>query len=110
MSLEPSDVAPIVSVAGEIDLATAPSLREGIDDAVESGAVRVLVDLTETTFVDSSGISALLAARRRLARRNGGVAVVATNPAVVRMFELSGLTETLKVSSTREAGLAALDP
>jgi anti-anti-sigma factor len=79
----------IVSVRGEIDLVTAPLFR----DAFTGLGSRVVVDLREVRFMDSSGLADLI---EQKTQTNGGqLRIVADSPPVLRLFELSGLTDLL---------------
>ena len=61
----------VVAVAGEIDLFTAPELKAALSDALESGRNRIVVDLSETTFLDSTALGVLIGAVKRLRSRDG---------------------------------------
>jgi anti-anti-sigma factor len=82
----------VVAVAGEVDMATAPELRTCLD-ALEG---RVVVDLAEVTFLDSSGMGALVVARKRLLDLGGDLVVRAPQPHVRHVLEVTGLTELLE--------------
>jgi anti-sigma B factor antagonist len=79
----------IVTVRGEIDLVTAPLLR----DALEGLGSRVTVDLRQVTFIDSTGLAVLIAKK---ATDAGEFRIVADGPAVLRLFELTGLVDMLE--------------
>jgi anti-sigma B factor antagonist len=81
----------VVTVDGELDMSAAPGLRDAIESAIHAGAVTVVVDLNEVTFIDSTAIGVLLAARERLARSGGALEVVCGEPNVVRVLEIVGL-------------------
>jgi anti-sigma B factor antagonist len=83
--------AHLVSVSGEVDLFTAPELEQRVSAAVDAGAARVVVDLREATFIDSSSLGVLIGAHRRLDERGGGVVVVCDNPAIVKTLKTTGL-------------------
>jgi len=85
------DDAYIVAVRGEIDLFTAPEFQQRIAAPIEDGATRVIVDLTEVTFIDSSSLGVLIGAHRRLKQRNGSLVVVCDNDAIVKTFKITGL-------------------
>lgn len=114
----------VIAVGGELDLATAPNLGRLLDDALEAGA-RMVVDLTETVFVDSTALSVLLDAGRRLGAAGGGdggagntgggvedgigeprLAIVCTRPNVLRIFEFSGLDGAFAIFATLDDALA----
>lgn len=81
----------LVAVDGELDMTAAPDLRDAIDSAIEAGAVTVVVDLNEVTFIDSTAIGVLLAARERMRRAGGSLEVVCGEPNVVRVLEIVGM-------------------
>ena len=81
----------IVSVAGEIDLFTAPEFKQRVSAPIDEGRTHVVVDLTETTFIDSSSLGVLIGAHRRLRRLDGHLVVVCSNDAIVKTFRITGL-------------------
>lgn len=89
----------VVEPKGDIDLATAKELGDVLRAEVAQEPEEVVVDLTETTYLDSSGISVLLNAQRRLTRAGSRFAVVAPPGAPRRVLELTGVAETLRVRS-----------
>jgi anti-anti-sigma factor len=82
----------LVSVAGEVDMATAPTLAETL---VQFPDGSVTVDLAEVTFIDASGLSALIAAQRRIGRREGRMFVRGVSPSTRTLFEMTGLAALL---------------
>jgi anti-sigma B factor antagonist len=81
----------IVSIGGEVDMHTAPRLDEEIAAAMESGARRVVVDLAGTSFIDSTVVGVLLRAHQRLNGQDGQLVLVADDPRILRVFQLTGL-------------------
>jgi anti-anti-sigma factor len=79
-----------IVVRGEIDLATAPALNAALEDAEAGDALRIVLDLSVVSFIDSAGIAALMRADAR-SRRDGGRLRLATSPAVDRVIDLCGL-------------------
>jgi anti-anti-sigma factor len=88
----------VVAVTGEVDLATAGLLRQVVDSACDR-ADRVVVDLTATTFIDSSGLAVVIHAYERLGGRPGAVVVVASNRNIRQVFEISGLDRLVTIAS-----------
>ena len=80
-----------VSVVGELDIASASQLRRVIGDLMGAGIRVVTVDLSDTDFVDSSGLGALLWADHRLRQAGGGLTVVNPHHDVLRTIQLAGL-------------------
>jgi anti-sigma B factor antagonist len=81
----------IVAVTGEIDLFTAPEFKQRISAPIDAGRSYVIVDLSETTFIDSSSLGVLIGAHRRLKLRGGSLVVVCDNDAIVKTFRITGL-------------------
>jgi anti-sigma B factor antagonist len=85
------DATHLVAVAGEIDLFTAPEFKLRVSAPIDAGSSRVVVDLTATTFIDSSSLGVLIGAHRRLQARDGSLVVVCDNDAIVKTFRITGL-------------------
>jgi len=86
----------VVTVRGEIDMATAPDLRATLDELVDDGVSRVVLDCRALEFLDSSGIGVLVAARKRLG--DAGELVIESPPAHVRkVLDITGVTGHLTV-------------
>jgi anti-sigma B factor antagonist len=88
--------AAVVVVRGEVDLATAARFRAALE-AAASGSGRLEVDLRDTTFMDSTGIAALLAVHRRLGQAHEPVVIRDPSPAVQLVLDVSGITQLLDV-------------
>ena len=80
---------PVVSVMGEVDLATAPALEQTLLDATETGTGDVIVDLSGCSFLDSAGLRALIATRDRVEHLDRSLALVLSNPSVTRIFQIT---------------------
>jgi anti-sigma B factor antagonist len=98
----------VVAVAGEIDLFTAPELKSALGDAVESGRSRIVVDLTQTTFLDSTALGVLIGAVKRLRSRDGVLTIVNIDPNIAKTFEITGLDQIFTIRPTREEAIDAL--
>jgi anti-sigma B factor antagonist len=81
----------VVAVTGEIDLFTAPEFKQRVAAPIDAGRANVIVDLSETTFIDSSSLGVLIGAHRRLKLRGGSLTVVCDNDAIVKTFRITGL-------------------
>ena len=81
----------LISVVGEVDLWVAPDFKAPITEAIDEGAREVLVDVSGTTFMDSTALGVLVGAKKRLHKREGSVVIVGSTSLVRRMFEISGL-------------------
>ena len=99
----------VVAVRGEIDLFTAPELKQKLTDAIESGKNRIVVDLSDTTFLDSTALGVLIGAVKRLRSREGALVIVNVDQNIAKTFEITGLDQIFTIRTTRDEALAALD-
>ena len=100
----------ILVAGGELDYAASPQFRERIAEVI-GGGMRLVVDLSPTTFIDSTAIGALVGAVMRLREHGGGsLAVVCSekNKQVLRTFDIAGVTGLIALYPSREAALLAL--
>jgi anti-sigma B factor antagonist len=98
----------VIVVSGEIHVSTAPEFSRLLSDAIGQGKTQVVLDLSAVEFIDSTGLSVLLNGLRRLTRVGGRMALVCTNPTVLRLFVITRLDSTFEIVGTREAALAAV--
>jgi anti-sigma B factor antagonist len=92
-SLDPPIVT--ITVSGDFDLSSAPQLRRHVAQALAASCSLVVVDLGEVTFIDCTGVSALLACLADIELAGAALALRELNPRVVRMLELTGTTSRL---------------
>lgn len=97
----------VVEATGEIDLQTVPALAQALDGAVVSGALEVWLDLRSIDFMDSTGLRAVLALRRRLADRDRPLAIICPQGPARRVFEVAGLDRALPLHATVSAAQRA---
>jgi anti-sigma B factor antagonist len=99
----------VVAVRGEIDLFTAPELKQKLTDAIEGGKSRIVVDLSETTFLDSTALGVLIGAVKRLRSRDGALVIVNVDQNIAKTFEITGLDQIFTIVGTRDEAVSALD-
>ena len=87
-----------VRLLGELDMSTAPQLRDELLRLVSGGATMVTVDLSELAFVDSTGLSVLITGLKRLRKQGGEMALRSPTPGTRRVLEITGLTEVFPIS------------
>lgn len=98
----------MVDVGGEVDLFTAPRLREQILKLIETGRHNIVVDLTSVGFMDSTGLGSLVGALKRVKERDGALVLVGTNRAVHRVLSITGLSEIFPMYDTVEDALKSI--
>ena len=94
-----ADARPVVDgtgevvVEGEVDIATAPQLREALHQAIDQGATRLRIDLAEVGFIDSAGLGVLIGVLKRIREVGGEIELAHVQPAPRKVIEITGLDE-----------------
>jgi anti-sigma B factor antagonist len=101
----PDERTAVISIAGELDLATAPQLKWRLVDALEAGLGAIVVDLGDVTFMDSTALGVLVGVRRGL-DVGTRLAIVCTHPGVLNIFQVAGLDGAFDIFATRGEALA----
>ncbi|WP_067855396.1 STAS domain-containing protein [Nocardia shimofusensis] len=101
------DAATVLTVDGEVDLATAPALESAIDGALADKPAHLVIDLTQVSFLASAGMAALVGAHQR-AGETTAIAVVADGPATSRQLKMTSLDQVFALYATLDAALAAI--
>lgn len=97
--------ATVLEIGGEMDLHSAPPLRAALLELTQVKGARIVVDLNEVTFIDSTGIGALVGALKRAREGGGALHFCGAQPRVRRVFEITGLLGALPIFDSREAAL-----
>jgi stage II sporulation protein AA (anti-sigma F factor antagonist) len=95
----------VITVAGEVDFETISALDEALASAAEEAPPVVIADFTEVTFMDSTGLNALLTAHRELLARGRRLALAGAQPAVLRVLDLTGADKVIPIYSTVDQAL-----
>lgn len=100
----------VLSVSGEVDLATAPQLRERLDGLIDEGGERLVVNLEGVSFLDSTGLSVLVGALNRIQERGGTLALAALSRPVRKVLATVGLEQQFAIHETVAEVLGPSDP
>jgi len=87
----------VITIRGELDAYTAPAVEEQIGTLIGGGIRRIVLEMSETSFLDSSGLRAILTTNRRLASDEGTLVLRAPSEPVTRLLEITGLGEHFTV-------------
>ena len=97
----------LLSVEGELDIATAPRMLSALNEAIAEMASPLVVDLTHVVFMDSTGLALLMNARRRVVRLGHGFAIICPKGPIARVFEIADMVGSQRVCPDRETARAA---
>ncbi|HZU73318.1 MAG TPA: STAS domain-containing protein [Acidimicrobiales bacterium] len=93
----------VLAVRGEVDVYTAPRLRERLVELVSQGHQKVVVDLEGVDFLDSTGLGVLVGGLKRLRSHDGDLTLVCTQRRILKVFEITGLTKVFSIHDSVEA-------
>lgn len=96
----------VLAVQGELDLTTAPQLRERLIDLVGQGHQRIVVDLEDATFLDSTGLGVLVGGLKRLRSRNGDLTLVCTQRHLLNVLKVTGLMKVFSLYASVGSAVA----
>lgn len=99
----------VVEVGGEIDVYTAPSLRDHLVGLINSGNHQLVVDLAGVDFLDSTGLGVLVGALKRVRENGGSLLLVCTQERLLRIFRITGLAKVFPIFSSIEDAVASQD-
>jgi anti-sigma B factor antagonist len=97
----------VVSVAGEIDVYTAPRLREEITELVAGGTYNLVIDMSEVEFLDSTGLGVLVGGLKKVRAHDGSLQLVCNQDRLLKIFRITGLAKVFVIHETAEAALTA---
>ncbi|HWB66131.1 MAG TPA: anti-sigma factor antagonist [Mycobacteriales bacterium] len=99
----------VVAVGGEIDVYTAPKLREQLVDLVGNGHYHLIVDMEKVEFLDSTGLGVLVGGLKRVRAHDGSLRLVCTQDRILKIFRITGLTKVFPIHDTVDEAAAATD-
>lgn len=99
----------VVVVGGEIDVYTAPKLREQLIDLVSNGSYHLVVDMENVDFLDSTGLGVLVGGLKRVRAHDGSLHLVCTQERILKIFRITGLTKVFPIHSSVQEAVAASD-
>ncbi len=98
----------VISLAGEVDLYTAPEFKQELLDAIGNGAKEVVVDFSNTTFIDSTTLGVLVGGVKRLRTNEGQLSLVCNDRNITKIFEITGLDRVFTIYPTRDEAVAKI--
>ncbi len=98
----------LISLDGEIDLYTASDLRDAIFEQIDSNKIKIIIDLENITYIDSSGIGTLITSLSKLKKINGNMSIIHVYDSVKKVFELTKLTTFFKIFGSEQEAISFL--
>ncbi len=96
----------LIGLSGEVDVYSAPKLRETIKDLVDEGAYNIIVDLEKVAFLDSTGLGVLVGGLKRVKHHDGELGIICGQEKILRIFRITGLTKVFPIYASRDEVLA----
>ncbi len=97
----------ILDISGEIDLYNAPEIKDIVNKLIEQKKYNVIINLKEVTYIDSSGIGALISSLSNLKKYQGGLKIINVFASVKKVFELTKLTSFFEIHDSEEEAVRA---
>lgn len=97
----------VIAVSGEIDVYTAPKLREKLMGLVEAGSYQLVVDMEGVEFLDSTGLGVLVGGLKRVRAQDGWIDLVCTQSRILRIFKITGLNKVFSIFDSVSEAVAA---
>jgi len=101
------DATIILNVAGEVDVFTAPKLREQLIALVDQGERNIIVELEGVDFLDSTGLGVLVAGLKRVKTHEGTLSIVCTKDRILKIFRITGLTKVFPIHASVDESISA---
>ncbi len=99
----------LIGLSGEVDVYSAPKLRETIKDLVDDGKYNIVVDLEKVAFLDSTGLGVLVGGLKRVKHHDGELGIICNQEKILRIFRITGLTKVFPIYSSRDELLASVE-
>jgi anti-sigma B factor antagonist len=96
----------VVSVGGEIDVYTAPKLRDKITELVAAGQYHLVVDMERVEFLDSTGLGVLVGGLKKVRAHDGSLHLVCSQDRLLKIFRITGLAKVFVIHASADAALA----
>ena len=97
----------VVAVGGEIDVYTAPRLRDKFTELVAAGSYDIIVDMQNVEFLDSTGLGVLVGGLKKVRAHEGSLDLVCNQDRLLKIFRITGLAKVFVIHESAEAALAS---
>lgn len=99
---------PVVQLFGRLDAGAVPQFKKEVAEVLKPEGAKVIFDFQELTFIDSSGLGAMVSLLKQIAPKNGNILLANLRPEVLALFELTRLTKVFDIYSDLDGAVASL--
>lgn len=104
------DKTSMIMLEGEVDVYTAPQLKQRIIDMLDNDTTNIIVDLSDVEYLDSTALGVLIGGLKRLREKDGSLDLICPNPRIRRIFEITGLDKIFDIYGNKDEALSAERP
>lgn len=108
IEVDEKDGVVLLKLNGEVDVYTAPKLKGRLVDLVDQGKFKIIVDLEEVDFMDSSGLGVLVGGLKRVRSHDGAIALVCTQENILKIFRITGLVKVFPIFENRDQAIQSI--
>ena len=98
----------LLKLNGEVDVYTAPKLKSRLVDLVDQGKFKIVVDLEEVDFMDSSGLGVLVGGLKRVRSHDGAIALICTQENILKIFRITGLVKVFPIFENQDQAVQSI--
>ncbi len=98
----------VINVHGDIDVYSSPKVKETINALIEKEAYKIIINLEDIRYIDSTGLGVLIGALKRVKEHGGNITVVCSNPQIKKVFTITGLVKIFGIYSSNEEAAESL--
>jgi anti-anti-sigma factor len=102
IAIDPTEGGYLIVLSGELDISTASMLRHQLDEVTAGPITNIVLDISLLTFIDSTGLSLIVAEHKKLKAMGAALTVFSPTPMTRRLFEISGLTSILSIDPSND--------
>ena len=95
----------VIAVGGEVDVYTAPMLRDKISDLVSAGDINLIVDMEKVEFLDSTGLGVLVGGLKKVRADGGSIQLICNQERLLKIFRITGLAKVFTIHATQDEAL-----
>ena len=108
IEVEEKDGVVLLKLNGEVDVYTAPKLKSRLVDLVDQGKFKIIVDLEEVDFMDSSGLGVLVGGLKRVRSHDGSIALICTQENILKIFRITGLVKVFPIFENQDQAVQSV--